>query len=51
MSIYVILGKLTQKAIEQMKGFSERDAGGEEFVRALGGKMPAHTIHSTGTTL
>ena len=42
MSIYIILGKLTQKAIEQMKGFAERDAGGEEIVRALGGKTLAN---------
>lgn len=42
MSIYIILGKLTQKAIEQMKSFVERDARGEEIVWALGGKVLAN---------
>jgi len=38
-STYIILGKLTQKAIEQMKDFAERDAKGEDIVRALDGKV------------
>jgi len=40
--VYIILGKLTQKAIEQMKCFAERDARGEEIVRELGGKVLAN---------
>ncbi|MHC1756874.1 MAG: GYD domain-containing protein [Methanosarcina sp.] len=42
MPIYIVPGKLTQKAIEQMKSFAERDARGEEVVRAVGGKMLTH---------
>ena len=42
MPTFVILGKLTQKAIENAKGIAERDAKGEQLVKAAGGKLLAH---------
>jgi uncharacterized protein with GYD domain len=42
MTQFVILGKLTQKAIENAKGFAERDAKGEQIIKAAGGKLLAH---------
>ena len=42
MPVFIILGKLTHKAIENAKGFAERDARGEEVVRAAGGRLLAH---------
>ncbi len=42
MPTFVILGKLTQKAIEDAKGIAERDAKGEEVIKAAGGKLLAH---------
>ena len=42
MPIYVILGKLTFKAIEAMKSAKERDSAGEQLIQAAGGKLLAH---------
>ena len=42
MPIYILLGKLTQKALETIKGAAERDAEGEEIVKAAGGRLLAH---------
>jgi len=42
MSLFVILGKLTLKAIETIKGAKERDAKGEQIIKAAGGKLLAH---------
>jgi uncharacterized protein with GYD domain len=42
MPLFVILGKLTQKAIDTIKGAEERDARGEEIVKAAGGKLIAN---------
>jgi len=42
MLTFVILGKLTFKAIEAMKGAKERDLKGEELIKAAGGKLLAH---------
>lgn len=42
MEQFVILGKLTQKAIESIKGIEERDAKGEQVIKAAGGKLLAH---------
>jgi uncharacterized protein with GYD domain len=42
MPVFVILGKLTHKAIEGIKGVAERDAKGEQVIRAAGGKLIAH---------
>ena len=42
MTTYVILGKLTQKAIENANEMAERDAKGEQVIKAAGGKLLAH---------
>jgi uncharacterized protein with GYD domain len=42
MTLFVVLGKLTQKAIENAKGFAERDAKAEQVIKAAGGKLLAH---------
>jgi len=42
MPTYVILGRLTHKAIGNAKGIAERDAEGERIIRAAGGKLLAH---------
>ncbi|MDD1675928.1 MAG: GYD domain-containing protein, partial [Methanomicrobiales archaeon] len=42
MPLFVILGKLTQKAIEDIKRVAERDSKGEQIVKAAGGKLLAH---------
>ena len=39
MPTFVILGKLTFKAIEAMKGAKERDLEGEQIIKAAGGKL------------
>ncbi len=41
MSIHIILGKLTQKVIEHMKCFTERDSRRGKIIRTVGGKMLA----------
>jgi uncharacterized protein with GYD domain len=42
MPTFIILGKLTQKAIENAKEIAERDAKGEQVIKAAGGKLLAH---------
>jgi uncharacterized protein with GYD domain len=42
MPLYVILGKLTQKAIEDIKSAPERDAAAEQIIKEAGGKLLAH---------
>lgn len=39
MTIFVILGKLTHKAIEGIQGIAERDAIGEQIIKGAGGKL------------
>ncbi len=39
---FVILGKLTQKAIENISGAAERDRRGEQIIKEAGGKLLAH---------
>lgn len=42
MTVYVVLGKLTQEAIKNIKGMAERDLKGEQIIKAAGGKLLAH---------
>jgi uncharacterized protein with GYD domain len=42
MPLFVILGKLTQKAIETIKSAQERDVKGEQIVKAAGGRLLAN---------
>jgi uncharacterized protein with GYD domain len=42
MPIFIVLGKLTQKAIENAKEIAERDLKGEQIVKEAGGKLLAH---------
>ena len=42
MQVFVILGKLTHKAIENMKGAKERVTIGEQIIKAAGGKLISH---------
>jgi uncharacterized protein with GYD domain len=42
MPLYVILGKLTDKAIEKMKEAKERDEKAEQIIKSAGGKLIAH---------
>lgn len=42
MPLFVVLGKLTHKAIEGIKGVAERDAKAEQVIKAAGGKLLAH---------
>lgn len=42
MPAYVILGRLTPKAITHMDRASERDADGDRIVESLGGRVLAH---------
>jgi uncharacterized protein with GYD domain len=42
MAVYVILGNLTQKAIETAKGMAERDKKADQIIRAAGGKLLAN---------
>lgn len=39
MSLFIILGKLTDKAIENMKRAKERDQQGEQIITAAGGRL------------
>ena len=45
---FVILGKLTFKALEAMEDAKDRDIKGEKIIRAAGGELIAHyyTRHS-----
>jgi len=42
MAIFIILGKLSDKAIERMKDAKERDEKREKIIEASGGKLIAH---------
>ncbi|MDD1678004.1 MAG: GYD domain-containing protein [Methanomicrobiales archaeon] len=42
MTLFVILGKLTQKAIDNIKSAGERDTKGEQVVKAAGGRLLAN---------
>ena len=42
MTTFVLLGKLTQKAFDNVKEMAERDAKGEQVIKAAGGKLLAH---------
>jgi uncharacterized protein with GYD domain len=42
MPLFIILGKLTDKAIGKMKEAKERDAKAEEIIRSEGGKLIGH---------
>jgi uncharacterized protein with GYD domain len=42
MPLYVILGKLTHKAMEEITSAAERDAAAEQIIREAGGKLIAH---------
>ena len=39
MTTFIILGKLTPKAIENVKEMAERDAKGEQVIKAADGKL------------
>jgi uncharacterized protein with GYD domain len=42
MPLFIILGKLSDRAIEKMKEAKERDARAEEAIRSAGGRLIAH---------
>ena len=42
MPIFVVLGKLTQMAIENAKMIEQRDLKGEQIFKEAGGKLLAH---------
>jgi len=42
MTLYVVLGKLTQEAIKNINEIAERDLKGEQIIKAAGGKLLAH---------
>ncbi len=42
MSTFVILGRLTQKALAHMDRAAERDASGDRIIEATGGRVLAH---------
>lgn len=42
MPTYILLGKLTQKAIERFDKAAERDADGKRILESLGGRQVAH---------
>jgi uncharacterized protein with GYD domain len=42
MPTYMLLGKLTRKAIEHFDRAAERDADGERIITSLGGRVLAH---------
>ena len=42
MPTYILLGKLTQKAIEHFDKAAERDADGKRILESLGGRRIAH---------
>jgi uncharacterized protein with GYD domain len=39
MPLFIVLGKLTDKAIQKMKDAKERDAKGEQIITSAGGKL------------
>jgi uncharacterized protein with GYD domain len=42
MPLFIVLGKLTDKAIEKMKDAKQRDEKAEQIIHAAGGKFIAH---------
>lgn len=42
MPTYILLGKLTQKAIEHFDRAAERDAAGDRIIESAGGRVLAH---------
>lgn len=42
MTTFVILGRLTQKALMHMDRAAERDASGDRIIEAAGGRVLAH---------
>jgi uncharacterized protein with GYD domain len=42
MPLFIILGKLTDKAIEKMKGAKQRDDKAEEIIKLAGGRIISH---------
>jgi len=42
MPTYILLGKLTQKAIEHFDRAAERDADGDRIIASVGGRVLAH---------
>jgi uncharacterized protein with GYD domain len=42
MPLFIVLGKLTDKAIEKMKEARERDAQAEKIIEAAGGRLISH---------
>lgn len=42
MALFIILGKLSDRAIEKMKEAEERDARTREAIQAAGGRLIAH---------
>jgi len=41
MPLYIVLGKLTDKAIEKMKEAKKRDEKGEQIIKSAGGNLIA----------
>lgn len=42
MPLFIILGKLTDKAIEKMKEAKDRDEKAEQIIKSVGGKLISH---------
>ena len=42
MPLFIILGKLTDKAIEKMKEAKQRDDKAEQIIQSAGGKLISH---------
>ena len=42
MPLFIILGKLTDKAIEKMKEAKQRDEKAEQVIQSAGGKLISH---------
>jgi uncharacterized protein with GYD domain len=42
MSTYILLGKLTKKALEHFDRAAERDAAGDQIIASVGGRVLAH---------
>ncbi|MCE5298816.1 MAG: GYD domain-containing protein [Methanoregulaceae archaeon] len=42
MSLFIVLGKLTDKAIEKMREAKQRDEKAEQIIQSAGGRFIAH---------
>jgi uncharacterized protein with GYD domain len=42
MTLFIILGRLTHKAIDTMKGAKDRDVKAEQIIKEAGGKLMSH---------